>query len=271
MNSLGRIGASANFISIAYDLGRAATFCSPNALTAGPDEGPPFLLGVARHAGPLPIQLSFITAVQTAAQFMTTPANVSSPPVSRAGSSSTERFTRIAIILHWAVAVGIICNVALAWSVDYLPDDWVRPVIDTHKSIGITVLGLALLRILWRVSHRPPSLPDAFPRWERTAASVAHGLLYLLMLGLPLSGWLHDSAWKDAATHPMTLFHLVPWPRIGFVMHLEPGLKEHMHDVFGAVHAWFGYALYLLLALHVGGALKHEWIDRQSVLRRMWR
>ena len=185
-------------------------------------------------------------------------------------ASSAERFSIPAILLHWAVAVGILANVTLACLVDYLPDTFVRPVIDAHKSIGITVLGLVILRILWRISHQPPRLPDSFPRRERTAAHIAHGLLYLSMLGLPLSGWLHDSAWKDAGTHPMTLFHLVPWPRIGFLMRLEPGLKEHMHDVFGAVHASFSYMLYLLLALHIGGALKHEWIDRRSVLRRMW-
>ncbi|MGV2289143.1 cytochrome b [Trinickia sp. YCB016] len=179
------------------------------------------------------------------------------------------RYSRTAMILHWLIAAGILCNVALGLSADFLPDDWIRPVIDTHKSIGITVLGLVLLRILWRVAHRPPPLPKAFPAWERASAHVAHLLLYVLMIGLPLSGWLHDSAWKDAATHPMTLFHLVPWPRIGFVMNLEPAYKEHMHDVLGAVHTWFGYVLYAVLALHIGGALKHELIDRESVLRRM--
>ena len=111
------------------------------------------------------------------------------------------RYSRTAMILHWLIAAGILCNVALGLSVDFLPDDWIRPVIDTHKSIGITVLGLVLLRILWRVAHRPPPLPKAFPAWERASAHAAHLLLYVLMIGLPLSGWLHDSAWKDAATH----------------------------------------------------------------------
>jgi cytochrome b561 len=150
-----------------------------------------------------------------------------------------------------------------------LPDDWVRPVIDTHKSIGITVLGLALLRVLWRVSHEPPPLPREFPSWEKVAAHVAHFLLYLLMIALPLSGWLHDSAWKDAATHPMRLFNLFQWPRIGYVMNLDPTLKETLHDRFGALHTWLGYALYALLAMHIGGALKHQWIDRKPVLKRM--
>ncbi len=87
---------------------------------------------------------------------------------------------------------------------------------------------------------------------------------------MPLSGWLHDSAWKDAPTHPMTLFGLVPWPRIGWVMGLEPGLKEQMHDRFFLVHAWAAYGLYALFALHVVGALKHQWIDREAELQRMW-
>ena len=198
---------------------------------------------------------------------MSTQAN--SPLTDTTNVHAAARYTRTAMVLHWVIAILIICNVALGLSADSLPDDWVRPVIDTHKSIGITVLGLVLLRILWRVSHRPPPLSAAFPAWERMAAHVAHFLLYLLMIGLPLSGWLHDSAWKDAATHPMHLFNLVPWPRIGYVMNLDPVLKETLHNRFGALHTWLGYALYALLAMHVGGALKHEWIDRKSVLKRM--
>ncbi|TKC80382.1 cytochrome b [Trinickia terrae] len=201
---------------------------------------------------------------------MTTPAEIpASPPGSPHRAEPASRYSRTAMILHWLIAVGIIGNVALALSVDLLPDDWIRPVIDTHKSIGITVLGLVLLRILWRAGHRPPPLPKAFPAWERASAHAAHLLLYVLMIGLPLSGWLHDSAWKDAATHPLVLFHLVPWPRFSSVMNLDPAFKEHLHDVFGAVHTWFGYVLYAVLALHIGGALKHELIDRESVLRRM--
>ena len=179
------------------------------------------------------------------------------------------RYTRTAMVLHWLIALLIICNVVLGLTAESFPDSWVRSVVDTHKSIGITVLGLVLLRILWRVSHRPPPLPKAFPKWEHMAAHIAHFLLYLLMIGLPLSGWLHDSAWKDAATHPMHLFGLVPWPRVGFVMHLDPALKESLHDRFGALHTWLGYALYALLAMHVGGALKHQWIDKKSVISRM--
>ena len=180
-----------------------------------------------------------------------------------------HRYSRTAVVLHWLIAVLIVVNVVLILGVDFLPDEWVRPVIDTHKSTGITVLGLALMRMLWRVSHPPPPLPGDYARWERIAAHTAHGILYALMLLLPLSGWLHDSAWKDAATHPMRLFGLVPWPRFGFIEAIEPVSKESLHTLFGVVHTAFGYLLYGLLALHVGGALKHQWLDRKPELQRM--
>jgi cytochrome b561 len=182
---------------------------------------------------------------------------------------AASRYTRTAMILHWLVALLIIINVTLALAVDALPEGWERPVIDTHKSIGITVLGLVLLRLLWRAAHRPPPLPASYPRWEKASAHLAHGVLYLLILALPLSGWLHDSAWKDAATHPMRLFNLFPWPRIGFIQHTDPSIRESLHTLFGNLHTWFGYALYVLFALHVLGALKHQFIDKEPELERM--
>ena len=182
---------------------------------------------------------------------------------------NVSRYTRTAVVLHWAVAALIVVNVGLAWSVDFLLDEWVRPVIDTHKSTGITVLGLVLLRILWRAGHPPPPMPAHYARWERWSAHAAHGVLYSLILLLPLSGWLHDSAWKDAASHPMRLFGLVPWPRIGFIAGIEPVSKESLHTLFGIFHTAFGYALYVLLVLHIGGALKHQFLDREPELQRM--
>jgi cytochrome b561 len=89
------------------------------------------------------------------------------------------------------------------------------------------------------------------------------------MLALPLSGWLHDSAWRDAATHPMHLFWMFEWPRLQFITTLPAGLKEELHTRFGELHTWLGYGLYGLFALHVGGALKHQWFDREAELQRM--
>lgn len=184
-------------------------------------------------------------------------------------SHPNNRYSSIAIALHWVMAVLMLGNIVLIWVVDQLPDERVRLAIDTHKSIGITVLGLFILRLLWRVAHRPPALHELAP-WERLAAKLGHIGLYALLLAMPLSGWLHDSAWKDAATHPMSLFGLAPWPRIGFIMDLPPELKEQLHGLFGGAHELLADAFYVLFALHVVGALKHQFLDRQKMLQRMW-
>ena len=180
------------------------------------------------------------------------------------------RYTRTAMAFHWLVALLLSMNIVLIWAVSLVPESRIRLVVDTHKSLGITVLGLAILRLLWRYTHKPPELPDTYARWERRASQAAHGLLYALIFLLPLSGWLHDSAWKDAATHPMQLFGLVPWPRISFIMDMPPAAKELLHNAFGTAHAWAGFVLYGLFVLHVAGALKHQWIDQHKELQRMW-
>jgi cytochrome b561 len=179
------------------------------------------------------------------------------------------RYTGMAMLLHWMIAVALAVNIGLALSVDYLPDGAVRPVIDVHKSIGITVLGLVLIRLLWRLSHPPPPLASTYAAWERHSAHIVHVLLYALMLALPLSGWLHDSAWKDAASHPMRLFGIIDWPRIHAITTLDPVLKESLHTRFGQLHTWFADTLYVLFGLHVAGALKHQLLDREPELERM--
>lgn len=183
--------------------------------------------------------------------------------------SEGARYTGVAMILHWIVAVLLILNVGLGLSADYIPDSTVRSVIDLHKSIGITVLGLVILRILWRLSHKPPAMPETYAPWERFVAHAAHGALYLVILALPVSGWMHDSAWKGAASHPIFLYGLIPWPRIGWIENVEPHYKETLHTVFFSAHVYAAYALYALLALHIIGALKHQFWDREPELQRM--
>ena len=173
------------------------------------------------------------------------------------------------MLLHWLVAVLIITNLVLMWVIDSLPNSMVRPSIDLHKSIGLTVLGLALLRVLWRVSHRPPPLPRSYPWIERVGAHSAHLLLYGLILGLPISGWLHDSAFKQAAAHPLKLFWVIPWFRIGAITNMEPAAKEQFHSTWFQIHSLLAYALYGLLALHILGALKHQFIDKEAEFGRI--
>lgn len=180
-----------------------------------------------------------------------------------------NKYSKTAIYLHWIIAILMIFNVILGWSAELLPEANIRFAIDTHKSIGISVLGLVLMRVLWRFSHQPPPLPHSFQSWESTLAKLGHSALYLLMLALPISGWLHDSAWKDAATHPMQLFYIIPWPRISTIEHLAPAFKEELHSIFGAVHEWLGWVLVALFILHIAAVLKHSLLDKQPVIHRM--
>ncbi|HKM63509.1 MAG TPA: cytochrome b [Acidisphaera sp.] len=183
--------------------------------------------------------------------------------------ASGGKYTRLAMALHWIVAALIVANVALAWTWKYVPDDAVRPLIDTHKSIGITVLGLAILRVLWRAAHPPPPLPRSYSSFERAGAHAAHAALYVLIFALPITGWLHDSAWRAAPTHPMYWFGLFYWPRFGFLQGYPAAEQDHLHDVLGLVHIYFGYVLYALFTLHVAAALKHQFVDRDAELQRM--
>jgi cytochrome b561 len=179
------------------------------------------------------------------------------------------RYTRVAMALHWIVAVLIIGNVVLGLVADDLPGDWIRSAVDTHKSIGLTVLGLAVLRLLWRFANPPPPLPDSYSPLERLGAHAAHVALYVLIFALPVTGWIHDSAWKGAATHPFLLWGVIPHVRIGAIEALDPATKERIHSIFFDFHVWFGYALYGLLALHIVGALKHQFWDGEPELQRM--
>jgi cytochrome b561 len=177
-------------------------------------------------------------------------------------------YTRTAITLHWIVAALLLGNIVLALVAEQLPDAWIRPAIDAHKSIGITVLGLVLLRLLWRAANPPPPWPEQMSRLEAAAAHAGHVLLYMVMIALPLSGWLHDSAWKDAASHPLRLFGVVAWPRIGWITHLPADAKEFLHDRLGLLHRWMSYGFYALFLTHLVAALRHQ-LRGEPCLQRM--
>ena len=182
----------------------------------------------------------------------------------------TKRYTGLAVLLHWLIAIGIFINIKYGLSFDDLKDAQLRTAIDAHKSIGISVLGLVLLRILWRVGHQPPALPAETRPWERKLSTATHHSLYLLMVLVPLLGWLHDSAWKGAATHPLVLFNAVPWFRIPLFGGLGPIALDQVHGLLGDAHSALSWVLMAALVLHVAGALKHQFVDKQKSLQRMW-
>ncbi len=179
-----------------------------------------------------------------------------------------DKYTRPAIVLHWLIALAIAINSGMMLVYD--DEQRTRTLVDLHKSIGITMLGMVLLRILWRIGHQPPALPTHYKPWERALAHGVHGALYLIILAVPLTGWLHDSAWKGAPTHPLSLFGTIPWFRIPQVMAMQPIEKEHFHKILGEWHAQSAYLLYALFFAHVLGALKHQLFDREKELQRMW-
>ena len=96
-------------------------------------------------------------------------------------------------------------------------------------------------------------------------ANATHLFLYTLMLLIPLSGWMHDSAWKAASEIKMNWFGFFEWPRIAWIMQVEPVAKERLHDLFGSVHEWFTYMLYALVTLHIAAALMHHFSKTNRV------
>lgn len=180
-----------------------------------------------------------------------------------------ERYTGTAIALHWIIGILMIVNVGLAWAWPVAPDEAVRPLINNHKSIGITLLLLVTMRILWRATHKPPALPVHHQPWEKRAAHAVHMLLYVIMFALPLSGWIMDSAWEKAADNPNFWFGLFEWPRLGFIMGMEAAEKKQVHGLFGEMHEISANILYVLVVVHIGGALKHQFIDKDRELARI--
>lgn len=184
------------------------------------------------------------------------------PSPANTAPSAATRYTRPAIALHWLIAGLIACGFALGWIMTGLPFSPQKlKFYSWHKWIGMTVLGLAILRALWRLRHpAPPSEPMA--AWQHTLAEFAHGMLYALMFALPLSGWLYSSA----AGYPVVYLGLVQLPDL-------IAKNKELAKALVQIHESFGYLLLATVGLHVLGALKHHFVDRDATLRRMlsWR
>ncbi|HEY7900497.1 MAG TPA: cytochrome b [Caulobacteraceae bacterium] len=180
-----------------------------------------------------------------------------------------DRYTSVAILLHWLIAALIAANVGLAWYFNTQHGLAKLGPLQIHKSIGITVLVLSLARLLWRFTATPPPLPTSMNRLEKLAAHAVHALLYAIMIGMPLTGWATASASKLIKVAPITWFGLFKWPAIDRLANLPPAPMKQAHDLFDGLHSDGAWVIYVLVAGHVAAALWHRFGRGDAVLWRM--
>jgi cytochrome b561 len=176
----------------------------------------------------------------------------------------SERYTTTAVMLHWLLALAIVGIFALGLYMTSLSMSPTRlKLYNWHKWAGITILTLSALRLLWRLSHRPPELPAAIvrhmPAWQRFAHHATHAGLYLLFFAVPLMGW----AYSSAAGFPIVLFGVLPLP--DFVP-----VDRELAEALKPWHGRLAFALAGLVVLHILAALKHQIVDRDGLIARMW-
>ena len=172
-----------------------------------------------------------------------------------------ERYHVVAVGLHWAIAVLVAATIGLAWAFADLHGEAKRGLEDLHQSIGILILVLTFARVGWRVANPPPPLPSTMRAWEVALARTAHAGFYVLLLVLPLTGWIAASTSSHLAIRPITLFGVLPWPAIGGFSGLPSSQMKVVHHAVEDVHAWLAYGMYVLIGLHLLGVVKHLAID----------
>ncbi len=169
---------------------------------------------------------------------------------------TSERYSRVAIALHWIIGLAILFNLWLGFFHDGLPRDW--KVMPVHKAVGMTILLLSVARLLWRFARpAPPLVP--MPGWQQTASKISHFLLYFLMIAMPLTGWMMSSGAETR--RPLEWFGLFPIPYLP----VGRGAGEFGHEA----HEILGFAMAGLVVLHFLAALYHHLILRDSTLVRM--
>jgi cytochrome b561 len=173
--------------------------------------------------------------------------------------NTTQSWGGLAKFLHWVIVLMIIGQIILAQIADDLPlGPELLATLARHKSLGMTILGLAIVRLVWRWLNPTPSLPTAMKSWEKGLAHFAHFALYFSIFAIPLTGWMMSSA----KNYPVSWFNLFQFPNL---VRPSESVYEFMHDA----HETLVGVMLAAVALHVIGALKHQFIDRDTVLRRM--
>ena len=173
--------------------------------------------------------------------------------------NTDTRWGALAKLLHWTIALLVFVQLPLGLAaVNWALSPTKLDLYVWHKSTGLLILGMMIARIAWRLVNVAPSLPDGMPSLERTAARWSHALLYLLLVLLPITGWIIQSA----SNIPFRVFWRIPLPAI-------VGPDKAVADAFGVVHTALVVVLSLLLLAHIGAALRHHFVKRNDVLLRM--
>ena len=174
--------------------------------------------------------------------------------------NTADRWGSVSQILHWTIAVLILCIGIVGLVMGELPRTpkyfWVYTM---HKSLGLTVLVLVVMRIGWRLYAGAPRPVPGTPRWQSLLASATHGAIYLLILAIPMSGWMYDSA---SGLRPFRWFGLAEVPKL-----VAP--DEALAQSANNAHEWLFWLLMALVVLHAGAALYHHYVQRDSTLSRM--
>lgn len=194
-------------------------------------------------------------------------------------AATAQRYTAVAIVLHWAIAIAILLMIPLGWWMgDALeePETQAQAIaaFQLHKSVGLTVLALSLVRLGWRIVNPAPPLPEGMKAWERTAATATHWAFYVVMLALPFTGWLYVSTgWSVHDDRPLEVptvyFGLFQVPHLFGLSDLADNARASLAGVLEFGHSKLAWGAIALTVLHVAAALKHQLVDRDGVLGRM--
>jgi len=185
-------------------------------------------------------------------------------------TTPTHRYTSVAIILHWLIAIMLVSMVFVGWWMEDLREalfagtgslELTQSVYNWHKTAGIVILLLSVFRLVWRVTHPAPPLPEGMKAWEKLAAQLTHWGFYGVMIGAPLMGWVTSSA----SPFPSKLFNL----DTVLLPHLPVPQTESFEHLTASIHGASGWVIFGLLALHAGAALKHHVLERDGTLTRM--
>lgn len=173
---------------------------------------------------------------------------------------TAARYTLIQRLLHWIIAFAVIGALLGGQALDWLDSgDLKNQLYALHKATGFLILGMMLVRVLVRVIFGAPALPETIPSWQRRASAASHGLLYLLLVMMPVVGWAATSAFPA----PLPFYGLFEVPPL-------IGADRELSKLLFEVHEWMGKAIIALILLHIGAALQHALVKKDGVFQRMW-